>query len=193
MSDLNAIDVNLKSGDEPFSFYEKELGFNLLNFWSWSQSDLLSNSLRGVIAEYIVKQDLDIDNGARIEWDAYDLITKSGVKVEVKSSAYLQSWKQKEFSKISFDISPSRGWDSQTNEYSKESKRQSDFYIFCLLKHQDKETVNPLKLEQWTFYVLPTETLDEKKPNQKRITLNSLLQFNPKECIFGEIKEIIKF
>ena len=28
----------------------------------------------------------------RIEWGSYDLLTPSGIKVEVKNSAYIQSW-----------------------------------------------------------------------------------------------------
>jgi hypothetical protein len=67
-------------------------------------------------------------------------------------------------------------------------ERQSDFYIFCILKHQDKRTVNPLNLNQWLFYLLPTQILNEQKPTQKTISLNSLLKLNPKECKFDDIK-----
>jgi hypothetical protein len=42
---------------------------------------------------------------------AYDLITSTGIRIEVKSSAYLQSWSQKRLSTISFSISPARYWD----------------------------------------------------------------------------------
>ena len=191
MSDLKAIDITLKTGKEPFSFTERDLNFKLLDFWQWSQSDLLNNSLRGVLAEYIVKQDLGIENTPRTEWDAFDLITKEGIKIEVKSSAYLQSWTQKNLSSISFNISPTMGWDANKNEYSTETKRQSDFYIFCLLNHKDKKTVNPLKLEQWTFFILSTKILDREKTTQKTITLKSLLKLNPAQCSFGNIKNLI--
>lgn len=39
-----------------------------------------------------------------IEWDAVDIIYK-GIKIEVKSSGYLQSWNYDKLSKIRFDIS----------------------------------------------------------------------------------------
>lgn len=192
MQELNKIVVIPKSGEEQFSLNGKRQDFKLSEFWSWSQSDLLNNTLRGVLAEFIVKKALSIDSQVKIEWNAYDLETKEGIKLEIKSSAYLQSWKQDQFSKISFDISPTNGWDAKTNTYSNIVKRQSDYYIFCLLHHQEKETVNPLALEQWTFYILKTSILDEKKKEQKRISLGSLLKLSPKTCNFDELRNWIK-
>jgi len=189
---LEAVKVEPKTGNESFKFESEELSFKLADFWSWSQSDLLNNTLRGVLAEYIVKQDIKAEKKTRTEWDSYDLITQNGIKIEVKSSAYLQSWKQQKLSAISFDIAPTKGWNAEKNEYSKETKRQSDFYVFCLLHHKDKQTVSPLLLQQWTFYILETKYLNIKKKNQKRISLNSLLKLNPIICKFGEIHNHIK-
>ena len=191
MTDLKAIKVEPKIGNEPFLFKTKNLDFNLTDFWSWSQSDLLNNTLRGVLAEYIVRQDLGIKKSTRTEWDAYDLETENGIKIEIKSAAYLQSWKQSNLSQISFDIAPTKGWNAETNEYSTETKRQSNFYVFCLLHHKDKRTVNPTQLDQWTFYVLPTQVLEKQKKTQKRIGLNSLLKLNPTECRYGKIRTAI--
>lgn len=168
-----------KTGEEHFYIGQDQLNMKLIDFWRWGQSDILSNSLRGVLAEYIVASALGIDAGVRTEWDAYDLITESGLKIEVKSSAYLQSWHQKSDSIINFDIRKTKGWDSQTNEYSSEFKRQADVYVFCLLKHKDRETVAPLNLEQWEFYILETRILNEKKQNQQTIGLNPLLKLDP--------------
>tara|TARA_R110001583_G_C5642245_1_gene407954 strand:+ start:1259 stop:1837 length:579 start_codon:yes stop_codon:yes gene_type:complete len=192
MSDLQAIKVEPKNGNEPFSFENTDLDFKLTDFWSWSQSDLLNNALRGVLAEYIVRQDLGIIKPTRTEWDAFDLETESGIKLEIKSSAYVQSWKQNSLSKISFDIAPTKGWNAKTNEYSAERKRQSDFYVFCVLHHKDQNTIDPTCLDQWTFYVLPTKVLNEQKKEQKRISLSSLLKLKPAACRFGEIRYLIK-
>ena len=191
MTDLKAMDINPKTGAESFSHEGHKLPFNLLDFWSWSQSDLLNNTLRGVLAEYIVRQDLGIKKSSRTEWDAYDLKTENGTTLEIKSAAYLQSWNQTKLSTISFDIAQTKGWNSETDEYAAETKRQADYYVFCLLHHKDKKTVDPMKLEQWTFYVLQTQILDEQKKNQKRITLNGLLALNPTKCLYGEIKAAI--
>jgi hypothetical protein len=110
--------MNRKSGTERFHRNGAQLGFDLLNFWQWSSSDLVNNVLRGRLAEYIVAQDLSVAGGTRTEWDAYDLQTKSGIKVEVKSAAYLQSWKQSRASSIRFGVQPTRGWDASIDEYS---------------------------------------------------------------------------
>jgi hypothetical protein len=82
------IKINRKSGDESFEIDGQTLPFNLLEFWQWSSSDLVGNALRGVLAEYIVASALGCDAGTRTEWDAHDLVTKDGIKVEVKSAAY---------------------------------------------------------------------------------------------------------
>ncbi len=49
-----------------------------------------------------------------------------------------------------------------------------------------------MDLSQWTFYVLSTKVLNEKKPTQKTIGLNSLLKLNPVKCAYCELKEAVK-
>ncbi len=102
-------------------------------------------------------------------------MSPEGTKVEVKSAAYLQSWHQDAPSKISFGIAPTVGWDARTNSYSSERRRQADVYVFCLLNHRDKSTVNPLDTGQWTFYVANSRTIDSIAGEQKSITLSALV------------------
>lgn len=92
---LDKLDIIRKLGTEQFSLEGQNLGISLLDFWSWSSSDLVSNTLRGILAEFLVAHDLGISQTLRTEWDAYDLVTAEGIKIEIKSAAYLQSWKQK--------------------------------------------------------------------------------------------------
>jgi len=190
--DLHALNVTRKTGNEYFIEKGNPLENNLLGFWQWACSDLASNTMRGILAEYIVACELKLDIGTRLEWDAYDLMTKNGIKLEIKSAAYLQTWKQPKLSNISFDISPTKGWTASTNEYSNETKRQADIYIFCLLRHQEKITLNPLDLDQWIFYLLPTSVLNEKKLKQQKISLSALLRLNPVEATFREISMVIE-
>lgn len=182
-----ALTVNRKTGNERFSFGLRPTNFELLGFWQWMGSDLSNNAFRGMLAEYIVACDLGVQGGIRTEWDAYDLVTLEGIKVEVKSAAYIQSWHQKKLSAISFSICTTRGWEASTNTYQPEPKRQADVYVFSLLKHQDKLTLNPLDLSQWEFYLLPTVILNERLPDQKTIGLSSLLRLNPLKADFGNI------
>ncbi len=188
---LKAITVKPKTGEENFTFNNSAINVKLLDFWKWSQADLVSNATRGVLAEFIVASALELDMPIRAEWDPYDLKTKKGLKIEVKSAAYLQSWYQEKLSAITFAIASTRAWDSKTNEYSGELKRQADIYIFCLLRHKDKPTIDPMNLDQWTFYILETSVLNEKLENQKSVSLAGLLKLNPRECTFREIKQAV--
>jgi len=189
-NNLQAVKTVLKTGKESFVFNGDKLPINVLSFWQWSTSQLLGNALRGILAEFIVASAIDVLDSPREEWDAYDLMTKDGLKIEVKSSAYLQSWKQKELSKISFGIQPTKVWD-ESNNRSSESKRQADVYVFCVLAHNDQSTVNPLDLSQWEFYVLDTKVLNDKAPLQKTIALSSLLKLNPVKAAYSELESLL--
>ena len=144
--------------------------------------------MRGVFAEFIVASDIGVTRKPRVGWDAYDLETPSGIKVEVKSSAYLQSWYQKIYSRICFNIRPTRRYDGSTNELDTDVKRQADVYVFCLLEEKDKNKVNPLDLNQWIFYILLTSDLDKAFPTQKSIGLPGLRSLNPRKVKYGQIK-----
>ena len=189
---LDVIRVQRKTGQENFTVSGSPLNLKLADSWQWSQADLLSNATRGVLAEFIVASALELDIDARTEWDAYDLKTDDGLKIEIKSVAYLQSWKQRKLSAIKFGIAPTKGWNADTNELSEETKRHADLYIFCLLAHKDKRTVDPLNLDQWVFYLLETAKLDEKFPHQKNLGLTSLLKLNPRVCTFSDLKPAIE-
>jgi hypothetical protein len=184
---LSAIKTIKKTGKEPFLLNNEELPFDVLSFWQWSSSELLGNALRGVLAEFIIASALGITKKPREEWDAYDLITSAGLKIEVKSSSYLQSWEQTKLSKIIFGIQPTE--DILVN--NGEKIRRSDIYIFCVLSHQDKNTVNPLNLSQWDFYILDTDILNERVKKQKTITLSSLLKLNPVKVKYDELENKI--
>lgn len=177
-----------KTGEEPFISAKGDSEFKLLEFWQWNQSDLLNNALRGTVAEFIVGKALGAVDGVRLEWDAYDLVTADGIKVEVKSAAYVQSWAQTKHSAIQFSIRPAMSWEASTNTYATEMGRSADVYVFCLLKEQDRTLVNPLNLEQWEFYVLATGQINREKGSQKSI---GLLKMQPIVTDFEGIKEAV--
>ena len=171
---LGPLKIARKDGTEEFRDGPTALGFDLLSFWRWSCSDLVNNTARGILAEYIVSRALGVTDGCRIEWDAYDVVSPDGVKIEVKSAAYLQSWDQKKLSSITFSAPKTLGWDSRTNEYDDEPKRQSDVYVFALLAHKDKATVDPTDVSQWQFFVVSTKVLNHLHPLQKSFGISSI-------------------
>lgn len=187
-NNLNKVETVKKTGLEHFLFNGQALPFNVLTFWQWSNSELLGNALRGILAEYIVASSINCTDNLRQEWDAYDLITDNGIKIEVKSSSYLQSWQQNKLSTIGFGIQET--FDIE-NDGEQIKKRQADVYVFCVLSHKDKKTVNPLDLNQWDFYVLSTKTLNQNVGHQKKISLSSLLNLNPTKVKYSQLNQAI--
>jgi hypothetical protein len=184
--------VTCETGAEPFRNGSQALSFNILSYWRWSASDLASNALRGIVAEFLVAQALAVADGLRVEWEAYDLRSASGATVEVKSAAYLQTWFQKTLSAISFSVAPTRRWNPQTNTWAPNVRRQADVYVFALLEHTEKPSLDPMNVAQWTFYVLRTSVLDERLPlSQKRIGLSRLRELGPKQCSFSQLREAV--
>ncbi len=145
------------------------------DFWSWAYSDLFSNTIRPLFAEFLVGVALGVIDKPRIEWNAYDFLYK-GKKIEVKSAAYLQSWNQSKLSIIRFDIGEKDGWSSETNKFAGVSKRNADCYVFCLYPETDIKKANPLNTSVWRFYVLSTEILNHNFRNQKSVGLKKIEQ-----------------
>ena len=188
---LRAIEVERKTGSEPFHSQSLPIGFDLLSFWQWSSSDLIGNALRGVLAEYIVALAIGCNSGVRREWDTYDLEASSGIKVEVKSAAYIQSWHQTKLSTIQFGVQPTHSWDDRTNAYSLEKQRQADVYVFCVLTYREKLAADPLNLDRWDFYCISTDALNNALGAQKTIRLSRLLQLKPRTVSFWQLNGAI--
>jgi hypothetical protein len=93
---------------------------------------------------------------------------------------------------VSFSIRSTYAWDPESNLVSPESRRQADIYIFCLLKHTEKDdSFDPMNLDQWEFYVLPSRILNEKYPAQKTIGLKSLVKLEPVRVKYNELGQSI--
>ena len=191
MAILNKIEQSIKNGSEPLLCQNNRLPITIKDFWAWSASDLMSNATRSRFAVFIVATATNVDLGIpRQEWEPYDLLTPEGIKIEVKSSAYIQSWHQKQLSTITFSIKPARSWNSKNGELESIAKRHADIYVMCLLKNMDQNTINPLDLDQWDFYVLSRPELDNYKRSQHSITLKSLENLTKPVTYSGMFEEI---
>ena len=182
--------MKVLKGTEKLIQNGNELSIPIMEFWAWNSSDLLNNTLRGAYAEYLVSKALELNlSESRIDWDAYD-VKYGNVRIEVKSSAYLQAWEQNKPTSIRFSIAPAQAWSSST-WYDGKAIRHSDFYVFCLFACKERENANPLNLDQWDFYVLPTQVLDQKCGGQKSIAFSALLKLGAVKCHYEEIKAYI--
>jgi hypothetical protein len=184
MGNLPRITATRKTGAEPFTANGQPIGPTLVDFWGWRLSDLLDNLERGALAEFIVATALGIPtDGVRDAGAVWDLTSQDGVRIEVKSAAYLQSWYQKRLARITFSTRKTLAWDPDTGEFAAVAQRHADVYVFAHLAHTDKRTVDPLNLDQWRFYVLPRDVLDRR--GQDSITLKALQELTaatPPDC-----------
>lgn len=190
-NDLGPINIRPRRGDEAFHEGNRDLGFSLADFWQWSCSDLVSNATRGIIAEYLVARAIGVADGVREEWAAYDLTGPDGTRIEVKSAAFIQSWHQERLSPITFRVPKTRAWNRESNRQSEEARRQADVYVFAVLAHKDKPTLDPLDVSQWRFFVVPTAKLDNRKRSQHSITLKSLLALSGEPVMYSGLRDAV--
>jgi hypothetical protein len=161
--------------------------------WRWAYSDFLPNAQRGVLAEYIVALAVGAESNARKMWDAVDVVSPRGVRIEVKSAAYLQAWEQAEPSKIRFDIAPRRIWDKDTKRYACSPSRAADVYVFALFETTGQALADPLDLAQWSFRSCDSAVLDGAFGSQRTVSLAALERLGLRrlsyEQLIGDLRE----
>lgn len=98
-----------------------------------------------------------------MEWDPFDLLWRpnstASVRIEVKSSAYLQSWRQRHHSKPSFSGLKGKFLIEESGEYSLRADYTADVYVMCLNGQKDPQAFDPLDTNQWKLFVVPRHLL----------------------------------
>lgn len=153
-------------------------GASVSDFWRFAMSDLRMNNTRGYLAEFLVANAIGLQNVKRTEWDAYDLLLDD-IRIEVKSSAYLQAWEQPRLSRISFSglrgtrYHPRHGYDPVGRGLN------AHVYVFCVQTATSHETYEPLNVNQWSFYVLKRSVLLQHGRNSIGLQAVSRLSDGP--------------
>lgn len=186
------------TGDEHIMYDGMPINYLLRDFWAWSSSDLLNNTLRGSFAEFLVCAACGLKATLltpREDWSPYDvyyplLPGKKGIRIEVKSAAYLQAWENDKLSRIQFSIRPTRAW-SSSGGYEDAIRHQSDVYVFCVYANKDRASANPLVLDDWDFYVLSTLAISSRCGSQQSISLSALKDLGPRKVKFDGIEQAI--
>ena len=84
----------LKAGNEPFSLNGANIGYCVSDFWRFMFSNLYD--IQGDVAEFLVAMSLGKDlPDNRNGWTPFDIWYR-GERIEVKSTAYFQLWKESE-------------------------------------------------------------------------------------------------
>lgn len=129
-------------------------------FWQFALGDLRMNNARGYLAEFLVAKALGLAEVRRVEWDAYDLLVDDRIRVEVKSSAYLQAWEQRRLSTIQFGGLRGTRYDPR-HDYDPAGKQfNAHVYVFCVQTAKTHAEYRPLDVTQWDFYVAAKSTLE---------------------------------
>jgi hypothetical protein len=142
-------DPRILTGDELI----RGANATMRGFWAWGYSDLRANTVRPLLAEYLVARAVGADLRPRVEWDSYDIRTPDGLRLEVKSGAYLQAWEQSRLSAITFGGLRARVPSGQS--WSAEATYNADGYVFAVLTATEHTRYDALDLTQWLFWVLP--------------------------------------
>lgn len=79
-------ELPILSGDEPLL-----PGVRVRDFWAWAMGDLRPNSTRGMLAQFLVAKAVGDTRPLDDGWGDFDVQSPEGIKIEVKSSGYLQS------------------------------------------------------------------------------------------------------
>ena len=194
------------------------LPFHIAEFWQWAYSDMLRNTNRGVLAEFIVKAAMELggvytNNEIRSNFEPYDLVgpdieqavtppslEKSNFskllpcRIEVKSAAYIQAWEPHPGTvpRISFSIAPAKV-PNEIGDFRPDATRQrnSDIYVFAIYTATEKRR-NILDMSLWKFYVIKTSVLNETCGDQKTISLRKLKTLGSPELPFDELCQAIK-
>lgn len=146
------------------------------DFWRWAYSDLCDDDIKGSFAEWLVGLILDIPMTRRITWAKSDLVTREGIRVEVKSSAWWQSWRllnadgtpnvaAKPCPEIRFARMKSRDPEQygvgKGNDSAIVPGFHSDFYVFAIENELNPEKWDARDLRQWLFYMLDRAELEK--------------------------------
>lgn len=170
--------------------------FTLNEVWKYAFSNFNDNRNRAALAEFIVAKALGITESPNTSWENYDITTESGIKVEVKSSAYIQEWNQRQNTIPTFEIKKKQGWNGNGSEYDGIYDRHADVYVFCL-EHEcnlpEGVKPNPLNPDHWTFWIVPTSLINEHLTNQKTVRISTLEKvLGIKSASFEEISSQVE-
>ena len=147
-------------------------------FRKWALGNLVDNTTRGWFAEWLVGKALGVigDGDTRVEWDSVDL-RYGDIKIEVKASGLSQSWNRQNRSTPNFRI-PLRkmAWDAATDTWESfdPPRRVADVYVFCLHHAVPATNENVADPARWTFWVIPTERLDDRLGAQQTVRVSTL-------------------
>ena len=178
-------------GNEKFILNNNKLDFGILDFWIYKYSNIYN--MQEVIAEFIVEKALNIEKSYNTDyWTLFDILYRN-CRIEIKETSYYHPWTEngKVSNQRSFGITKANS-NYENNGSENKFERQNDIYVFCLNTGTTKESSNPMNLNNWEFYIVPTSVINEKCSNNKTISLNKVRQLT-KAVSYDNLQESIDY
>ncbi len=177
--------------NEKFICNGQELDFGILDFWKYKYSNVWN--IQEYIAEFLIEKALGLEESQNTEyWTLYD-INYRNKRIEIKETSYYHPWNEN--GKISnqrvFGITMANS-NYEDSENENKFERQNDVYVFCLNTGKTREEANPLDLNNWEFYIVPTITINELCGKNKTISLNKVKNI-AEQVNYFEIKSYIDY
>lgn len=164
------------------------LDATVADFWGFAMNDLRVNNVRGYLAEFLVARALGLNEARRVEWDECDLRLE-WIKVEVKSSAYLQAWEQPRLSRISFSGLRGTRYDPH-HQFDPAGKHlNAHIYVFCVQTAKRHVEYDPLDVNQWSFYVVKRSALERHGGHS--IGLSAVIRLAGAAKSWAELREAV--
>jgi hypothetical protein len=166
------------------------LDATVADFWRWAFSDLRDNTTRGILAEFLVARAVGDERDLRIGWDNFDAQAPDGTTIEVKCSAFLQSWALKRHSELRFGRLSAREFDATRNEYSVDARVRADVFVFCVQTQREPAAYDMLDISHWEFWVVDASTIREL--GVKSIGIGWVRRHATGPLPYGELAEAIR-
>jgi hypothetical protein len=147
------------------------------------------NIVRGVLAEFLVKLAVKDTSEIRAACSNHDIVMPPDVTIEVKASAYLQSWPQPALSNIGFSGLRGRPW-LEDGSFGLERVLRSDVYVFAIHTCRIPDHYDPLDVSQWEFRVLARAQLEEHGGRSIQLTL--LDRIAPHRFAWKDLREAVQ-
>lgn len=177
-------------GSECFVAGNKSTDMTILDVWKYHFCNRFN--MHEYFGEFLVAKALGVEESCNsVYWQLYD-IDYSGKRIEVKTSSYYHAFKEHLHTNISerrvFGITKAY---SSYKDKNSSYERQNDIYVFCLNIGDTDVSSDPLNLNNWKFYIVPTEVINENCGDAKTISLQRIEKLGFKGVDYFSIKEII--
>jgi len=149
---------------------------------------LVTNSLRGIVAEAVVASALKQEwLWCSADYAGWDFERSDGIRLEVKQSAARQTWQRSDGrpSVCSFDIRARKGR-YEGADWLDEPGRNAHLYVFAHHYVHD-DAADHCDPAQWAFYVISTIAL----PSTHTIGLRALSKLS-QPCTYSELGETVE-